>query len=265
MRVLVASGAVGNVPAAAASTVVARAFHAEGAEVAVVDLQPEWPTPTEPQELERVLADGADLVDLRQFQFRHADVAAAAHWLARRKWTAVVADDEVSAPLTGLTGAAVQRSRAQGEDLAAGLAADAAAQAWLTDLGLSDGAGAGAVGGFGALLLHHGVRIASALDVAMEQTDFISTAAKADLVVTGCTDLDFHARGGPLVERVVMAAGAALCPAIVVCGRNYVSARELRLASIESAHAVHPGDDARPVEEPDLALLARRVARTWRF
>ncbi|WP_297748991.1 glycerate kinase [uncultured Tessaracoccus sp.] len=265
MRVLVASGAVGALESHAASVVVARAFQAEGAEVAVVDLEASWPAPSTLDELADVLARGADVVDLRQLEFRLADAERATQAIAGRRFVAVVTDSDVEVPLTGLAGTAVQRSRERGDDLAAGLAADAQTRAWLAALGVDDGAGVGAVDGFGALLLREGVRLTSALELTVERTGFAETATQADLIVTGCTDLDFHTRGGPLVERVVRIAEEALRPVIVVCGRNYVSSRELRLSGIEAAHAVHTGDDPRTVEESDLAALAERVARTWRF
>ena len=265
MRVLVASGAIGELSARAASAVVARAFQAEGAEVAVVELEASWPAPSTLDELADVLAGGADVVDLRQLTFRITDADRAARAIAGRRFVAVVADADVDAPLTGLAGTAVQRSRERGDDLAGGLQADADARTWLTELDVVDGAGVGAVDGLGALLLREGVQLSSALDLTVARTGFAETAAHADLIVTGCTDLDFHTRGGPLVERVVRVAEEALRPVIVVCGRNYVSSRELRLSGIEAAHAVHAGDDARTVGEHDLAALAGRVARTWRF
>ncbi|WP_297743080.1 glycerate kinase [uncultured Tessaracoccus sp.] len=265
MRVLVASGAVGALRAHAASVVVARAFQAQGAEVAVVDLEESWPVPSTLDELADVLARGADVVDLRQLAFRFADAQRAEQAITGRRFVAVVADADVEVPLTGLAGTAVQRSRARGDDLAAGLEADAQARAWLTALGVHDEAGVGAVNGLGALLLREGAQLTSALNLTVERTGFARTARQADLIVTGCTNLDFHTRGGPLVERVVQIAEEALRPVIVVCGRNFVSSRELRLSGIEAAHAVHAGDDARTVEERDLAELARRVARTWWF
>lgn len=230
-----------------------------------MELEASWPAPSTLDELDDALAGGADVVDLRQLTFRITDADRAAQAITGRRFVAVVADADVDAPLTGLAGTAVQRSRERGDDLAAGLQADADARAWLTELDVVDGAGVGAVDGLGALLVREGVQLSSALDLTVERTGFAETAAQADLIVTGCTDLDFHTRGGPLVERVVRTAEEVLRPVIVVCGRNYVSSRELRLSGIEAAHAVHAGDDARTVGEHDLAALAERVARTWRF
>ena len=85
------------------------------------------------------------------------------------------------------------------------------------------------------------------------------------MVVTGAESLDFHAVGGPIVTHMVALAGEALRPVIAVVGRNYISARELRLAGLESAYpvSVAAGDDAATVE--GLTRVARGVAATWRW
>ena len=259
------SGAIGAVPGDRASVLLGRAFRDEGAQVAVVDLEPELPRPRDLSSLERVLAEGATTVDLSDWSATRADAVALASAVRGRDLTAVVPTDDVERPLTGLTGAAVEATRRDGADLAAGLAADAEAGAWLASLGIDDGPGAGALDGLGAVLRHEGGRLVDRLDQAIEASGVRATAAEADLLVTGCTDLDFHARGGPLVERVVALAGEVLRPVIVVAARNFVSARELRLVGIESAHALHPGQEPPTVTEPALAALAARVARTWRW
>lgn len=265
MRVLVASGPLSALDADTASGVIAAAFHAAGAEVAVVSLMPAWPAPRTLDELAEVLAGGAHTVDLTAMQFEYAQTRAASDAIAGHSFVAVVRDSDVSVPLTGLSGSAVQRSREHGDDLAAGLAVDAAAQSWLATHGFDDAPGAGAVNGLGAVLIHHGIRLTDTLTLAMERSDVATTAAQADLLVTGCTDLDFHTRGGPIVERMAQVAEQALRPVIVICGRNYISSRELRIAGIESAYPVRPGDDPQPVDRHALAAHAARVARTWRW
>ncbi|SDL54870.1 glycerate kinase [Tessaracoccus oleiagri] len=279
MRVVVASDAIGGLDARTAAETIGAAFREEGAEVAVIVLAPDAPTPDTQARLAAALREGATVVDCTQLRVDdlgagllacYADTPRAGldelrREIGGRALTVVVHGEELQAPLTGLSGTAVTSSREAGEDLAAGLAADARAVAWLRELGLSDVPGAGAAGGLGALFLACGARLADRLDIAMEATDFPRTAREADLVVTGCTELDFHAKGGALVSRVVEVAERALRPVIVVAGRNFVSSRELRMAGIESAYAVHFSADERPVTRDALADLAAKVAGTWRF
>lgn len=279
MRVVVASDAVGGLDARTAAETIGGAFQHEGAEVAVIVLAPDVPMPSSQEELAAALRDGADTVDCTRLVVDDLGASLLTAYgeeprsgleelrraLVGRGLTVVVHGEEMQAPLTGLSGTAVTRSREAGEGLAEGLAADARAVAWLDHLGITDGPGAGAAGGLGALLLACGARLADRLDVAMEATDFARTVGLADLVVTGCTELDFHAKGGALVSRVVEVAEQALRPVIVVAGRNFVSSRELRMAGIESAYAVHFSADEQPVTREALADLAAKVAGTWRF
>ncbi len=241
------------------------AFHEEGAQVAVVDLTTPLPAPTTLDELGRMLDEGLPAVDVAGLTDALTDVSGLRRVLAGRTFTAIVPDEEVRAPLTGLSGTAVARARATSEDLTVGLAADARAREWLRMHDLDDAPGAGACDGLGAVLLDAGLRLETALGWAVQRTRLRETAVRADLVVTACSDLDFQARGGPLVQTVVEVAGEALRPVIVVAGRNFVSRRELRLAGIEDAHAVHAGAVEEPVREPELVAVASRVARTWRF
>jgi glycerate kinase len=83
----------------------------------------------------------------------------------------------------------------------------------------------------------------------------------ADLVVTAAESLDFHAVGGPIVKRAVSMAGAALRPAIAIVGRNFVSARELRLAGFEEAYPLGAAGEEPTPER--LSEVAMRVATTW--
>lgn len=279
MRVLIASDAIGGVEAGRAAEILGRAFEEAGAQVAVVVLAPDAPRPADPGRLAAILSEGADVVDLSGLAADDLGASFLAEFdpdpsralaslretLDGRGLTIVVDGDEVGLPLTGLSGMAVLRSREAGEGLQEGLAADQVAVAWLERLGLADRPGAGAAQGLGALLLACGARIVDALDLAMERVDFRATAAAADLIVTGCTDLDFHARGGALVRRVVEVAEEALRPAIVVARRNFVSSRELRLAGIEAAYPLHPGTEELGVAETELEAVARKIAATWRF
>lgn len=263
MRVLIATGDVGRVPADVAGVLIAQAFEAEGSQVAVVPLLEAVPAAASVDALVGLLGAGEAVVDVRGLDFRPEDTDAVRAALGGRAITLVVDEAEVTLPCTGLSGAAVARSRARGEDLAAGLDADRAAARWLEEHGLPDAPGAGAAGGLGALVLDAGGVVVDLIGHHVERSGIARTAAVADLVVTGCTSLDFHARGGPLVTRVVELGEAALRPVIVLTGHNFVSSRELRLAGIEDAYAAHPGADG-DVDEAALSALAARVARTWR-
>ena len=178
--------------------------------------------------------------------------------------TLVVPHSEAKLPLTGLHGALAERGRRVGLDLADTLAANSEAEAWLARLGITDGPAAGALDGLGAWALGQGARVASGLDLSVVGYQLPRLAAQADVVVTGTDVLDFHHRGGEVVRRLAQIAAAALTPVIVVAGRNFVSARELRLSGIEEAHAVAPaGAGAAIVREEQLRGLAARVAATW--
>lgn len=265
MRVLVASDAIGEIDARTAGGIVGGAFRDEGAQVAVVVLAPDAPAPVSVEELVAVLRDGATFVDLRSLESPDLDGVSLllGHDLSGVSFA--VEAHEVEVPLTGLTGSAVMRSRDAGEELAAGLEADARAKRWLASLGLEDRPGAGAAGGVGAVVLAAGGTLVDALEHVVEGSGMRSTARQADLIVTGCTDLDFHAKGGAVVAQVVGIAEEALRPVIVVARRNFVSERELRLAGIEAAYALQEGQRTAPVDEASLRDLAAKIARTWRF
>lgn len=265
MRVLIATGPVGSIPGPRVAELIGTAFAHEGAQVAVVDLDETLPAPGSLEELAQAIACGATAIDVTRMPFHFDDTSALREVIRGAQFVGIVGDDEPSAPLTGISGTTLARSRAAGEGLAAGLAAEAAATQWLREQGLDDAPGSGACGGLGAVLLGAGIELSARLPFAVGRTGFEQTAAIADLIVTGCTDLDFHARGGPLVQAVVDVAQRALRPVIVVAASNFVSARELRLAGIEDAYPIHRGMGSQPVTEGELQALASRLARTWRF
>ncbi len=184
--------------------------------------------------------------------------------VSHRNLVAIVGSGEQSSTLTGLSGRVAERGRADGLDLGETLAADDAVSKWLESLGI-DGAtpGAGAANGVGAIILALGGRILSGIEALIEGFDMEATATKADLLVTGTPILDFHAVGGDVVKEVARMGTEALRPVIAIVGRNFVSSRELRLAGIESAHAildVLSEDDPSPAQ---LAQVAGRVAKSW--
>lgn len=295
MRVVVALDALAGLSPVEASQLVAGAFADRGAQTAVVPLgvtgealatalaaaapDVRAAAPADAAECGRLVAeaDGDLIVDLTSCRVDDlgrslldafdADpstaLAAARDAWAGRALVALVPDGQQERPLTGLTGLAATEGRENGLDLADVLAADAVAGRWATGLGLQAGPGAGAAGGLGLLLQAVGATVTDPLSYLADRYGLASTMARADVVVTGGEMLDFHAVGGPIVKRVVDLAGEALRPVIAVVGRNFVSARELRLAGLESAYPVLPaaGDDVPTTDQ--VAETARRVATTW--
>lgn len=234
--------------------------------------------PADARELGRLLADadGDLVVDLTSCHI--ADLGRAAldafdpspvqalevakgAWAGRRL-VALVPEGQPERPLTGLTGMAATEGRERGADLAAVLTADSVAGRWAEHLGLTPEPGAGAAGGAGLLIQAMGGVVTDPLTFLEDSYGLPATLAQADVVVTGAESLDFHAVGGPVVKRVVSLAGEALRPVIAIVGRNFVSARELRLAGLEAAYPVMPGADGEATPE-QLAAVAARVATTW--
>lgn len=295
MRVVVASDALAGLSAAGASELIAGAFMERGAQVVVVPLGVEGEalaaavavaapaatlvSPVDAVELGRFLAeaDGDLVVDLTGCRvddlarealdaFDAQPVAAlkvAGEAWAGRRLVALVPEGQPERPLTGLTGMAATEGRERGADLAAVLAADSVAGRWAAHLGLVPGPGAGAAGGAGLLIQAMGGVVTDPLTFLEESYGLAGTLGQADVVVTGAESLDFHAVGGPVVKRVVSLAGEALRPVIAVVGRNFVSARELRLAGLESAYPLLPGAGDEPSTPEQLAEVAAKVAATW--
>jgi len=234
--------------------------------------------PADAGELGRLLADadGDLVVDLTSCHIADLGRAALdafdpspvqALEVAKRAWAgrrlvALVPEGQPERPLTGLTGMAATEGRERGADLAAVLSADSVAGRWAEHLGLTPEPGAGAAGGAGLLIQAMGGVVTDPLTFLEDSYGLPATLAQADVVVTGAESLDFHAVGGPVVKRVVSLAGEALRPVIAIVGRNFVSARELRLAGLEAAYPVTPGADGEATPE-QLAAVAARVATTW--
>ena len=178
--------------------------------------------------------------------------------------TVVVPHREAGRTLTGMTGSLAERGRGNGADIAATLAEDSRATAWLERLGVADEAPAGALCGLGAWALGCGARVASGIGICVDGYRLPELAARADVIVTGTDVLDFHRRGGDVVVELTRLGVEALRPVVVLAGRNFVSPRELRLAGIEEAHAVAPpGVGEIDITAEQLGAVARRVAATW--
>lgn len=186
--------------------------------------------------------------------------------LAGRNLLAVVPEDGAQSPLTGLQGALAELGRRRDAELSETISEDGRAERWAAAVGVDPLApGAGALGGLGALVMALGGTVTTGLELCVQAYRLPEVMAKADVVVTGAAQLDFHAVGGPVVKRLAQLAEESLRPIIVIAGRTYVSARELRLAGIEAAYPVLPGTgDVVPTPQ-ELDAVARRVAATWRW
>lgn len=298
MRVLVAADAVAGLGPRGASEVIATAFVEAGAQVAVVpladggegfanavaELDPDGSLvrPANLSEmLEALSVKGArsasatttlrvDLTGLTAPAWRELTevdrvrIAVLAEATAQRELVAVVRSGEQSALLTGLSGRVAERGREDGLGLGETLAANDVVSVWLESLGLDGTApGTGAADGVGTIILALGGRILSGIEALIEGFDMETTVAKADLLVTGTSVLDFHAVGGDVVKEVARMGTEALRPVIAIVGRNFVSSRELRLAGIESAHAILDGAGDDQPGPSQLAQVAGRVAKSW--
>lgn len=171
---------------------------------------------------------------------------------------AAVPTAEADHKLLGLQGAVVRKGYEEGRDTADILAEETAMARWLAGLGVRDAAGAGAVGGAGAVVLALGGRIAGGTRLCADLAGLERTVAAADLVVTGCTSFDIGTRGGSAVGFVADLATAAERPCLVFAVDSTVSRREMRTFGVEAAYAV--GDGPLP---DSLTAAARRVATSW--
>ncbi len=285
MRVLIASDAQAGLSGLDASEVMAQAFVDHGADVAVVPLAASGPGLNDA--LRRV-APGERVVQVSRMEQALEALRAPSNALVLDA-TAVTFDvealtsadgleelaeawrgtslvllaepGEVGMALTGLGGAAAESGRRSGRDLANVLHDDSRVEQWAASQGIPDVAGAGAAGGLGAVVQSLGGHVTDPLTHLGERFRLATTLSRADLVVTGAESLDFHALGGPVVKHMVELAGRALRPAIAIVGRSFISARELRLAGMESAY---PAVSDEGIHDADsLAATAARVARTW--
>ncbi|HET9871674.1 MAG TPA: glycerate kinase [Propionibacteriaceae bacterium] len=126
--------------------------------------------------------------------------------------------------------------------------------------------GAGACGGVGLAVLGVGGRLTTGPALALERA--APSLRHLDLVVTGCSVLDFASRGGGVVAEAARTAEQALCPCIAVAGEVLIGAREMRTMGIESAYPVResvPGQRCGEVREAELSAVAARVARSWQW
>lgn len=289
MRVLIASDSIAGLTSRDVGQVIGEAFEATGATVAVIPMAaggtaldaviresaPSLPV-RRPRDLAQLLQALQDLdgsagyLDLTEFaplepaKLLAAIPAVSTGAIDGSATTVLVADEHTTVPLVGMYGIISRQGREQGLSLQEIIAADTTATQRFTAAGVDpQSPGMGAASGAAALCAATGATISGAVETCAQLGNLATVIAKADVVVTGCEQLDFLAVGGPVVREVARLGGSALRPVICVVGTCYVSQRELRLAGLEQAYAIceKPQD---PAPTPDqLAQTASKVAATW--
>ncbi len=180
----------------------------------------------------------------------------------------VVPATQLSQPLLGLRGITSLAGREANVEPERMLRTDAALEAFAQLASPTHAAtpGAGACGGLGFAVL--------ALDGQLSTGPALSLASPTgqhglrgvDLVVTGCSVFDFASRGGGVVAAMAEAAAAALIPCVVIAGEVLIGSREMRTMGIEAAYPVRESlldDPQGQISDRELAMTARRVARSW--
>jgi glycerate kinase len=115
--------------------------------------------------------------------------------------------------------------------------------------------------GFAALALL-GATLRPGIDLVLDLVGFHDQLAGAELVITGEGSLDEQTLHGKAPAGVATAAAAAGIPVVAVCGRNLLSADQLRGAGIVAAYSlleIEP-DPARCMS--DAGPLLERLAET---
>ncbi len=188
-------------------------------------------------------------------------LGAAGRTLAGRELVGLVASDELELPATGIGGGLARRAFAGRLDVAELLSADADLAGWAATLGagLATVAGGGAAGGCGLAILGNGGRLVAATHFCHQIAGLDRTLARADLVVTGCTELSALDRGGPVVQAVAEWSQAAERPCVLFTTGAGLARRELRTLGIEAAHLLPAG----PPTEAGLTAAAARIAAGW--
>jgi glycerate kinase len=126
--------------------------------------------------------------------------------------------------------------------------------------------GAGACGGLGFAVVALGGQLSTGPALTLASPTGRHRLRGVDLVVTGCSVFDFASRGGGVVAAMAEAAAAALIPCVVIAGEVLIGSREMRTMGIEAAYPVRESllDDTQgQISDEELAITARRVARSW--
>ncbi|PIE20971.1 MAG: hypothetical protein CSA64_04170 [Arachnia propionica] len=281
MRVLVAADRVATLSAVAATETIAAAFAARGAQVAAAPLASDAESlsrlvPADqllrPETYAEALALLADslrpgcVIDLTVASSAEPDFAAlqSCQRVGAVAGVTVITAGATDQPLTGLNGLVAQTGRDRSTDLAEIVSLDAAMAAWASGLGVTATApGSGAAGGVGAVALAAGARVMTPWGFAAEQLHVAATAAKADVIVTACEQLDADDLGGPAVASIVEIAREVTRPIVVIAGNSFVPARQLRVLDIEAAYPLVSGPAGQSTTPEQLRQVAERVARTW--
>ncbi|GAB3698156.1 glycerate kinase [Mariniluteicoccus flavus] len=204
-----------------------------------------------------LVALGAEIT--REGDGVRVDLERARDLVAATELAGVVADGELDRHLLGLRGITAVRGRERGEDAATMLATDGALEAFTRAVGRAPEPGDGAAGGSAYAITALGGRLVTGPAVCADRLELGSTAAAADLVITGATSFDFGSRGGGVMQHVADFAQSTLTPCIALAGRVVIGGREMRTMGIESAYAASgPG-------AAELRALGERVSRTWRW
>jgi glycerate 2-kinase len=196
------------------------------------------------------------------------DLAPARTLLGATELIGVVSMAQLDQLLLGLRGITARVGREAGADPELMLRTDAVLEAFARLASPTHAAapGAGACGGLGFAVLALGGRLSTGPALTLDSHAGQEALHGVDLVVTGCSVLDFASRGGGVVAAMAEAAATALSPCIVIAGEVLIGSREMRAMGVEAAYAVREprlDEQGRDVSEEELARTARRVARSW--
>ena len=180
----------------------------------------------------------------------------------------VVPAAQLSEPLLGLRGITSHAGREANLEPEQMLRTDATLErfARLASPTHARAPGSGACGGVGFGVLALGGRLSTGPGLALASPAGQLGFRGVDLIVTGCSVFDFASRGGGVVAAMAEAAAAALTPCIVIAGEVLIGSREMRTMGIEAAYPVRESllDAVQgEVSHEDVAMTARRVARSW--
>jgi glycerate kinase len=201
-------------------------------------------------------------------RLRKLDLAPVRTLLGTTELVGVVPAAQLEQPLLGLRGITARVGREAGADPELMLRTDAALEAFAELAAPTHAAagGAGACGGLGFAVLALGGRLATGPALTLNSHAGQEALRGVDLVVTGCSTLDFASRGGGVVAAMAEAAATALSPCIVIAGEVLIGSREMRAMGVEAAYAVRESrldEQSTEVSEEELTRTVRRVARSW--
>jgi glycerate kinase len=196
------------------------------------------------------------------------DLAPARALLGDTELVGVVPAAQVGQPLLGLRGITSHGGREANLEPETMLRTDATLGVFarLASPTSAGAPGAGACGGLGFAVLALGGQLTTGPALTLASAAGRQGLRGVDLVVTGCSVFDFASRGGGVVAAMAEAAAAALAPCIVIAGEVLIGSREMRTMGVEAAYPVReslPDDPRGEVSDEELAMTARRVARSW--